>query len=79
MSLSSQIVPAVLSKIYVFAGIIPANPRDPIARAAGGFITNDPLVSAVLHAEGADLPILFSNLELGVRYVVPCHPHLKYL
>jgi hypothetical protein len=36
MSLSSQIVPAVLSKIYVFVGIIPANPRDPIARAAGG-------------------------------------------
>jgi hypothetical protein len=67
ISLPSQIIPAVLSKIYVFAGIIPANPRDPIARAAGGMIVNDLLVSEVLSAEGADLQMLFSNLELGVR------------
>lgn len=26
-----QIVPATLSKIYIFAGVIPANPHDPIA------------------------------------------------
>jgi hypothetical protein len=67
ISLPSQIIPAVLSKIYVFAGIIPANPHDPIARAAGGMIVNNPLVSEVLSAEGADLQMLFSNLELGVR------------
>jgi hypothetical protein len=67
ISLPSQIIPAVLSKIYVFAGIIPANPCDPIACAAGGMIVNDLLVSEVLSAKGADLQVLFSNLELGVR------------
>jgi hypothetical protein len=79
MSLSSQIVPAVLSKIYVFVGIIPANPRDPIARAAGGFITNDPLVTEVLNDQSVDLPIVFNNLELGVRCVVSFYSYLKYL
>lgn len=56
-----------MSKIYVFVGIIPANPRDPVVRAASGMIFNDPLVSEVLNAEGADLQLLFNNLELGVR------------
>jgi len=60
-------VPAVLSKIYVFAGIIPANPRDPMARSASGLIVNDPLVSKILSEEGADLQLLFSDLELGIR------------
>lgn len=68
-----QIVPAVLSKIYVFAGIIPANPRDPIARAASCVIVNDKLVSDVLSEEGTDVQELFSNLELGVRYVPFVH------
>lgn len=65
-----QIVPAVLSKVYVFAGIIPANPCDPIARAASCIIVNDQLVSDVLNEEGTDVQVLFSNLELGVRYVL---------
>jgi len=79
MPLSSQIVPASLSKIYVFAGIIPANPRDPIVRASGGFIVNDALVSVALNDRGVDLPILFNNLELGVRFVVSFYLHPKYL
>ena len=70
MPLSSQVVPAALSKIYVFACIIPANPRDQIVHASGGFIVNDPLVSGVLSEQGVDLPILLNNLELGVRFVV---------
>ena len=74
-----QIIPATLSKIYVFAGIIPANPRDPIARAASGLIVNDPLVNAVLSEEGTDIPVLFSNLELGVRYIYSFHAYRKYI
>ena len=65
--LPSQILPVVFSKIYVFAGIIPANPCDPVARAASGLIFNDPLVSEVLNAEGDDFRLLFNNLELGIR------------
>ena len=72
-------IPAVLSKIYVFAAIIPANPSDRLARAAGGFITNDKIVTDVLKEENADLPVLFSNLELGVRYVVSYYSFQKYL
>ena len=79
MPLSSQIVPASLSKIYVFASIIPANPRDPIVCASGGFIVNDTLVSAALNNQGVDLLILFNNLELGVRFVVSFYLHPKYL
>ena len=67
-----------MSKIYVLAAIIPANPRDPIARAAGSIIFNDPLVSEVFSAEGADTTLLFNNLELGVRYVFSFHAHPKY-
>ena len=66
-TLTSQILPVVFSKIYVFAGIIPANPCDPVARAASGLIFNDPLVSDVLNAEGNDFRLLFNNLELGIR------------
>ena len=65
--LPPQIVPAVLSQIYVVVGIIPANPRDPTARAASGFIVNDKIVSDALSAEGADLAELLSDLELGIR------------
>ena len=74
-----QIIPATLSKIYVFAGIIPANPCDPIAQAASSLIVNDLLVNAVLCEEGMDVQVLFSNLELGVWYIYSFHEYLKYI
>ena len=65
--LPPQMVPAVLSKIYVFAGIIPANPHDSTARGACGLIVNDTVITEALKAEGADLSLLISDLEIGIR------------
>lgn len=66
-TLSSQILPAALSKIYVFAGIIPANPCDPVARAASCLIANDPVVDEAFAAQGIESRLLLNDLELGIR------------
>lgn len=48
-------------------------------RGAGSIIVNDQLVTRVLDEEGTDLAVLYSNLELGVRYVSSFHAYLKYI
>ena len=72
-------MPAVASQIYIFAGIIPANPHNPITRGAGTIIYNDLLVADVLREEARDVQELYSHMELGVQYVSPLRVYLKYI